>query len=75
VVTHAEDGGLAAGAVATAGEMATRLGLPNAPAEAEALAVARDIALAEIAGAIWVMRTWSSTKWRGWITAPSSRAR
>jgi dihydroorotase len=31
--------------------MATRLGLPSAPAEAEALAVARDIALAEIAGA------------------------
>ena len=51
VVTHAEDAGLAGGAVATAGEMATRLGLPSAPAEAEALAVARDIALAEIAGA------------------------
>jgi dihydroorotase len=51
VVSHAEDGGLSAGAVATAGEMATRLGLPSAPAEAEALAVARDIALAELAGA------------------------
>lgn len=51
VVTHAEDGGLAGGAVATAGEMATRLGLPSAPAEAEALAVARDIALAELTGA------------------------
>jgi len=51
VVSHAEDGGLAGNAVATAGEMATRLGLPSAPAEAEALAVARDIALAEIAGA------------------------
>ena len=51
VVTHAEDSGLTAGAVATAGEMATRLGLPAAPAEAEALAVARDIALAELAGA------------------------
>lgn len=51
VVTHAEDAGLAGNAVATAGEMATRLGLPSAPAEAEALAVARDIALAEIAGA------------------------
>ncbi|HWU03746.1 MAG TPA: amidohydrolase family protein, partial [Novosphingobium sp.] len=32
-------------------EMATRLGLPSAPAEAEALAVARDIALAEMTGA------------------------
>ncbi len=51
VVSHAEDGGLAGSAVATAGEMATRLGLPSAPAEAEALAVARDIALAELAGA------------------------
>ena len=51
LVTHAEDGGLAGTAVATAGEMATRLGLPAAPAEAEALAVARDIALAELTGA------------------------
>ena len=51
VVAHAEDGGLAGQAVATAGEMATRLGLSSAPAEAEALAAARDIALAELAGA------------------------
>lgn len=51
VVTHGEDGGLTGSAVATAGEMATRLGLPSAPAEAEALAVARDIALAELSGA------------------------
>ena len=51
VVAHAEDGGLAGNAVATAGEMATRLGLPAAPAEAEALAIARDIALAEMASA------------------------
>lgn len=51
VVSHAEDGGLTGRAVATASEMATRLGLPSAPAEAEALAVARDIALAELAGA------------------------
>ena len=51
VVTHAEDAGLAGNAVATAGEMATRLGLPSAPAQAETLALARDIALAEIAGA------------------------
>ena len=51
VVTHAEDAGLSGEAVATAGEMATRLGLPAAPAAAEALAVARDIALADLAGA------------------------
>jgi dihydroorotase len=51
VVAHAEDGGLAAGAVATEGETATRLGLPAAPAAAEALAVARDLMLAEETGA------------------------
>jgi len=51
VVTHAEDGGLTAGAVTTDGETATRLGLPSAPAAAEALAVARDLMLAEEAGA------------------------
>jgi dihydroorotase len=51
VVAHAEDGGLVGNSVATAGEMATRLGLASAPKEAEALAVARDIALAEMTGA------------------------
>ena len=51
VVTHPEDAGLAGSAAATASEMATRLGLPSAPAEAEALAVARDLALAEMIGA------------------------
>jgi len=51
VVTHAEDAGVVGQAVATAGEMATRLGLPSAPAGAEALAVGRDIALAEMTGA------------------------
>lgn len=50
LVTHAEDAGIAGNAVATAGEMATRLGLPSAPPEAESLAVARDIALAELTG-------------------------
>mgnify|MGYP001308801746 CR=1 FL=1 len=51
VVAHAEDSGLVGNAVASAGEMATRLGLSSAPPQAEALAVARDIALAEMAGA------------------------
>lgn len=51
VIAHAEDGALAAGAVATEGETATRLGLPAAPALAEALAVARDLMLAEESGA------------------------
>ena len=51
VVTHAEDSALIGNAAATSGEMATRLGLPSAPAEAEAIAVARDIVLAEMTGA------------------------
>lgn len=51
VIVHAEDGGLVGGAVATDGEMATRLGLPSAPAVAEALAIARDLILAEETGA------------------------
>ncbi|WP_305098093.1 dihydroorotase [Croceibacterium aestuarii] len=51
VVSHVEDGGLTGNAATTAGEMASRLGLPSAPAEAEALAAARDIALAEMSGA------------------------
>jgi dihydroorotase len=51
VITHAEDEGLTAGAVATDGEMATRLGLASAPAIAEAMAIARDLMLAEETGA------------------------
>ena len=51
VYIHAEDAGLTGGAVATAGEYATRSGLPSAPAEAEAIAIARDLALARMAHA------------------------
>lgn len=51
VIAQAEDGGLTAGAVATDGETATRLGLPSGPALAEALAVSRDLMLAEETGA------------------------
>ncbi|ATE65029.1 dihydroorotase [Rhizorhabdus dicambivorans] len=51
VVTHAEDGGVTVGAVATEGEYATRMGLPAAPAIAEAMAVARDLMLVEETGA------------------------
>ena len=50
-VTHAEDEGLTRHAVATTSEMALRLGLPAAPAAAEAIAVARDVALVEATGA------------------------
>ena len=51
VVSHAEDPALTAGAVATEGDYATRLGLAAAPAFAESLAIARDIRLAEATGA------------------------
>jgi len=57
VCTHAEDAGIVGSAVATAGEMATRLGLPAAPAQAEALAIARDLAIAEMAGCAIHFRT------------------
>ena len=50
-IIHAEDEGLTAGAVATDGEMATRLGLASAPAIAETIAIARDLALVEETGA------------------------
>ena len=50
VVAHPEDAALVGNAVATAGEVARR-GLPSAPAEAESIALTRDIALAEMAGA------------------------
>ena len=51
LVSHAEDSALTAGAVATAGEYATRLGLAAAPAFAEGMAISRDCRLAEATGA------------------------
>jgi len=51
VISHSEDAGLSGRAVATNGETATRLGLPAAPACAEAMAIARDIALVRETGA------------------------
>lgn len=51
VIAHPEDAGLAAGAVATEGETATRLGLRAAPAIVESLAIARDLMLAQETGA------------------------
>lgn len=51
VIVHSEDSGLAGNAVATSGETATRLGLASAPAAAEALSIARDIALVRESGA------------------------
>lgn len=73
VVTHAEDGGLTGEAAATAGEIATRLGLPAAPAEAEALAIARDIALAELAGARLHIRQVTTAKGFDLVRAAKGR--
>jgi dihydroorotase len=50
IVQHPEEPSLAAGGAATEGELATRLGLPGIPAAAEAMMVARDVALARITG-------------------------
>ncbi len=50
VVQHPEEKSLAAGGAATEGELATRLGLPGIPPEAEAIQVARDIMLARLTG-------------------------
>lgn len=50
IVQHPEEPSLAAGGAATEGELATRLGLPGIPAAAEAIMVARDIALARLTG-------------------------
>jgi len=51
VISHAEDPELVKGASVTEGEFATRLGLPAAPAIAEAMMVERDIRLMELTGA------------------------
>ena len=48
IVQHPEEPSLARGAAATEGEMATRMGLPAAPPAAEAMMVARDVALARL---------------------------
>jgi dihydroorotase len=51
VIAHAEDPELTLNASATEGEFATRLGIPAAPAIAEAMMVERDIRLVELTGA------------------------
>jgi dihydroorotase len=50
VIDHCEDPGLAAGGVMHEGWVSARLGLAGAPAEAEEVMVARDIALARLTG-------------------------
>jgi len=73
VVAHAEDGWLAAEAVATAGETATRLGLHAAPACAEAMAIARDLMLVEEVGARIHFRQVTTRAGFGLIRAAKAR--
>jgi dihydroorotase len=51
LIQHPEEPSLTRGASATEGEIATRLGLPAAPALAEAMMVERDLRLVEMTGA------------------------
>ncbi|MDF7674154.1 dihydroorotase [Acetobacteraceae bacterium ESL0709] len=51
IVLHPEEPSLARGGCATAGPLAVKLGLPQIPAQAEAMMVARDLCLAEMTGA------------------------
>lgn len=73
VVTHAEEAALTAGAVATTGEYATRLGLAAAPAFAEALAIIRDCRLAEATGAALHIRQVTTAE--GLAAVRAARAR
>ncbi len=73
VITHAEDEGLTHNAVATDGETATRLGLASAPAIAEAMAVARDLALVEESGAPLHFRQVTTAKALDLIRAAKAR--
>ncbi|HEY4251718.1 MAG TPA: dihydroorotase [Roseomonas sp.] len=50
VVQHPEEPSLATGGAVTEGELASRLGLPGIPAAAEAILIARDIALVRLTG-------------------------
>lgn len=50
IIQHPEDAELARGGAATSGPRATWMGLPQIPAAAEAICVARDIRLAELTG-------------------------
>lgn len=51
IVLHPEEPSLARGGCATGSALAVRLGLPQIPAAAEAMMVARDLRLAEMTGA------------------------
>ena len=74
VVGHAEDPDLTEGAAVTEGEYAMRLGLPAAPAAAEAMIVERDIRLVELTGARYHFGQISSPRLAGRRSPPPSSA-
>lgn len=51
ILSHSEDKSLCENGAANEGDMALRLGLPGIPAEAEEVAIARDILLSKLTGA------------------------
>ncbi|WP_158045215.1 dihydroorotase [Skermanella pratensis] len=51
VIQHPEEPSLAAGGQVNAGEVATRMGLPGIPAQAEVILIERDLRLVELTGA------------------------
>ncbi|EWY41876.1 dihydroorotase [Skermanella stibiiresistens SB22] len=51
VIQHPEEPSLAAGGQMNAGEVATRMGLPGIPAQAEVIPIERDLRLVELTGA------------------------
>lgn len=53
VIQHPEEPSLAADGVMNAGELATRLGLPGIPRQAEAILIERDLRLVELTGATY----------------------
>lgn len=73
LISHAEDGGLTGNAVATSGEIASRLGLASAPAEAEAMAIARDVMLAELTGVRLHFRSVTTARGLGLVRAAKAK--
>lgn len=73
VVCHPEDPYLTRDVVATEAEYATRLGLPAAPAAAEAIQIARDLRLAAEAGAALHFVTVTTAEGLALIAAAKAR--
>ena len=62
VISHPQDPTLSAGAVATSGQLATRMGLPSVSAMAETLGLERDLAMAEMTGVAYHADQVSTTR-------------